>query len=99
MWFVYDRANAWNSIEAIYRKVMSARGKADVYFPLSAYNYGGAGYPNLARTLGISEAEAVRRLLRLAKDVGGRGVVMECVDYGNYSPAVCEEIRRFREAL
>ena len=99
MWFAYDRTNAWNSIEAVYREVMSERGKADVYFPLSSYNCGGVGYPNLARTLGISEAEAVRRLLCLAKDVGARGVVMECVDYGNYSPAVCEEIRRFLESL
>lgn len=99
MGFAYDHANAWRSIEAICRRVMSERGKADVYFPLASYAWGRAHFPGLARALGISEAEAVRRLLRLAKDVGGRGVVMECVDYGNYSPAVCEEIRRFREAL
>ena len=49
-------------------------------------------WPKLAK---ISNREAVERLLKLAKDCGGSGITMECVDYGNYSPDVCEAIRTF----
>ena len=43
----------------------------------------------------ISEAEAVRRLLKLARDAGGDGITMEVVDASNYSPDVCKTIREF----
>ena len=38
---------------------------------------------------------AVRKLMEIARDAGASGVTMECVDFRNYSPAVCEVIRGF----
>ena len=53
------------------------------------------GYPWYAKKSGISEVEAVKRLLALAAECGGSGVFMECVDYDNYKPEVCNVIRAF----
>jgi hypothetical protein len=74
---------------------MANRGKAEVYFPLATYNFEKCGIGEYAKLAKISEAEAATRLLRLAKDAGARGVVLECVDYGNYRPAVCDAIAAF----
>ena len=46
-------------------------------------------------TLMSGEAEELRKLMEIARDAGAAGVTMECVDYRNYSPAVCEVIRGF----
>ena len=88
----YDAKDVWNSMERIYRAIMASRGKADVYFPLASYNWYDRGYPGIAKNAKVSEAVAAERLLALARDVGARGVVMECVDHGNYSPEVCAVI-------
>ncbi len=77
-------------------------GDLPVYFPIMNYNFGGwksrPGYPEYAKLAKISRREAVERLLKLAKDCGGAGITMECVDYCNYSPDVCEAIRTFSAA-
>ncbi|MBR3223320.1 MAG: hypothetical protein IKF72_13955 [Kiritimatiellae bacterium] len=48
-----------------------------------------------ATLLGISNEQAVQRLLELARDAGGDGITMEVVDFNNYSPAVCKSLREF----
>ena len=53
------------------------------------------GYPEYAKRAKISEADAVRRLLELARDAGGDGITMEVVDASNYSPDVCKTIFSF----
>ena len=63
-----------------------------MYFPLASYNFEKCSYGEYAKLAKVSEMEAVKRLMRMARDVGARGVVLECVDYGNYSPAVCAAI-------
>ena len=88
----YDPKDPFGSTERIYRNVMANCGKAKVYFPLASYNFEKCSYREYAKLAKISEQESVKRLMRLARDVGARGVVLECVDYGNYSPAVCAAI-------
>ena len=91
-----DPADPFGSTERIYRSVMANRGAADIYFPLAAYNMEKCGIGEYVRLAGIPEAEAARRLLDLAKRCGARGVVLECVDYGNYKPEVREVIGSFQ---
>ena len=93
----YDPKDPFGSTERIYRNVMANRGKAEIYFPLASYNFEKCGIGEYAKLAKISEAEAATRLLRLAKSVGARGVVLECVDYGNYRPDVCAAIKSFLE--
>ena len=88
----YDPKDPFGSTERIYRNVMANCGKAKVYFPLASYNFEKCSYHEYAKLSKISETEAVKRLMRMARDAGARGVVLECVDYGNYSPAVCAAI-------
>ena len=92
MSIAYDPKDPFGSTERIYRNVMANRGKAEIYFPLASYNFEKCGIGEYAKLAKISEAEAATRLLRLAKSVGARGVVLECVDYRNYSPEVCAAI-------
>ncbi|MBR1609637.1 MAG: hypothetical protein IJ678_08505, partial [Kiritimatiellae bacterium] len=88
-----DPADPFGSTERIYRSVAaSCAGGTDVYFPLAAYNMEKCGIGEYARRAKITEAAATRRLLDLARDCGGRGVVLECVDFGNYSAPVCAAI-------
>ena len=88
----FDPKDPFGSTERIYRNVMENRGKAKVYFPLASYNFEKCSYGEYAKLAKVSETEAVKRLMRMARDVGARGVILECVDYGNYSPAVCAAI-------
>lgn len=83
-----DRGDPFGSTERIYRSVKASCGDTDVYFPLAAYNMEKCGIGEYARLAGLSEADAARRLLALARDCGGRGVVLECVDFENYKPDV-----------
>ena len=88
----YDPKDPFGSTERIYRNVMANRGKAKVYFPMASYNFEKCSYREYAKLAKISEPEAVKRLMRMARDAGARGVVLECVDYGNYRPDVCAAI-------
>lgn len=92
------RGDVWEELRAAYMGVYAERGLAKVYFPVMQYSVSGNdhnGYPWYAKKSGMSEVEAVRRLLSLAAECGGSGIFMECVDYGNYKPEVREAIRGF----
>ena len=88
----YSRKDPFGSTMRIYRNVMENRGRAEVYFPAAAYNMEKCGFGEYAKLAGISEAEAAGRLVKMARDAGARGVVLECVDYGNYTPEICAAI-------
>ena len=90
-----DAKRPFESTERIYRDVMAARGKARVYFPLPAYDFSKTSVYTYAKLAKMSAGEATKRLLRLAACVGGCGVVLECVDYRNYTPEVCAAIGEF----
>ena len=95
-----DWNDPWGSTARIYGEIVRdvrAIGRGRVFFPIMSYNFWlRPGYPEYAKRLKISEAAAVRRLLEIARDVGGDGITMEVVDAHNYSPEVCKEIRNFR---
>ena len=88
----YDPKDPFGSTERIYRNVMANCGKAKVYFPLASYNFEKCGIGEYAKLTKLSEAEVTKRLIGMARRVGARGVVLECVDYGNYRPDVCAAI-------
>ena len=88
-----DAADPWTCTRQVYQYVMAHRGKADVYFPVSTYDFGHSGIPSYVKATGLSAGEVAKRLLSLAREAGARGIVMECVDYGNYTPEICEALR------
>ncbi len=94
-----DKKDPFGSTERIFRHVMKyVNGRCKVYFPLRAYNFSDSApsYGQLAKWAGVSREEAVRRMLDIASRCGAAGVVMECVDFGNYPKADCEVIRDFK---
>lgn len=89
-----DKETVWDNTRKIYEYVMANRGKAVVYFPLNAYKFT-YGMPSYCKTTGLTQAQVAAKLLALAKEVGGQGVIMEVVDYRNYSPETCKVLRSF----
>lgn len=69
-------------------------GRAKLYFHASAYEYNGAGIPNYARWTKLGQGAVAARLLALAKETGCAGAILECVDYRNYSPEVCDALEK-----
>jgi len=88
----FGAKDPFGDTERLYRYVMENRGKAEVYFPVCSYNFFNNGIAAYAKQAKVSPAEVVRRLMQLAWDAGGCGVVFECVDHGNYSDAECDAI-------
>jgi thiol-disulfide isomerase/thioredoxin len=92
-----DKDNLWESMSRIYQHVVGeCKGKAKVYMPVRAYNFSGSGIADYCKFSGLSERLVARKLLELADEAGADGIAMECVDFKNYSPAVCEEIRNYK---
>lgn len=91
---VFPRPNRdiWQETREVYAYVMRNRGRAQVFFPVSEYswNHGMAQY---CAASGWSKAKVACRLVELAKEAGAAGVVYECVDYGNYTPEMCEVLK------
>ena len=92
---VLDADDPWEATRDIYRDVVAHKGHCSVYFPVGAYNYSGVGIPGYAQKTGLARVDVAKRLLGLASTCGGDGIVMECVDYGNYPPDVRKAIREF----
>ena len=93
MSFPIDAKRPFESTEEFYAYMMTQRGKAaKVYFPLDEYNYRKEGLVTYAKYAGCTKAEAAKRLLEIAKRVGGTGVVYECVDCHLYSKEVCDAL-------
>jgi len=91
-----EGADVWAELEKTYRYVYENRGQAKVYFPVMQYSWlGHNGYPWYAKQCGISELEAVKKLLALAEKCGGAGIFMECVDWYNYKDEIRKAIREF----
>ena len=83
-----DWSDPWGSTRRIYEYVVANRGRADIYFPVSAYNHEHTGIPAYCQKTGLSDGEVTKRLYELAKDCGAAGVILDCVDYANYTPAM-----------
>ena len=93
-----DEKDPFGSTERIFRHVAGyVKGRCKTYFPIRAYNFAKSqpSYGQLAKWAGVTPPEAIRRLLEIAARCGAAGIVMECVDPGNYPAADCEVIRNF----
>lgn len=79
--------NAEDPFGAIRRALDYARENLSgtpLYSAVSMYNMRKVGIPELRRLTKLSNGEIAKRLIALAKEAGCAGVVMECVDGGNY---------------
>lgn len=88
-----DPARIWDHTKEIYKALMRQRGKAKVFLPVAMYGWE-FGVSEYAKAAKCSLAEATRRLVALAKEVGADGITFECVDYRNYPPEVVEALNR-----
>ena len=69
------------------------RGKCQIFFPVQAYDFTGKSFYSFAKAMGVSNGKATEKLLELARQAGGDGVVLEVVDYRNYPDDVCAALR------
>ena len=84
----------WEATRAAYRHVYENRGKAEVFYHCSMYDGGQVCIPAYRKRTGLSNGECAKRFLDLAEEFGGKGVVLECVDYGNYPDDVVKELNK-----
>ena len=82
----------WEVTRAAYAHAYANRGRAKVFYHCSMYDGGQVGIPIYSRLSGLSRGECARRLLQLAEEFHGAGVVLECVDYSNYPEEVVKEL-------
>ena len=88
-----DPGRPFESTEEILRWAKANCGDADLYFHASVYgDESEAGLTYYSEHGGVSREDAARRLLTMAEDVGCAGAILAVVDYGNYTPAICEAI-------
>ena len=88
-----DPKRPLESTKELYELVAKDKGRCQLFCPVSAYTFQKSGIANYAEWLGVSKAEATRKLLELAREVKADGILMECVDYRNYTPEMCDALR------
>ena len=88
-----DPKRPLESTKELYELVAKDKGRCQLFCPVSAYTFQKSGIANYAEWLGVSKGEATRKLLELAREVKADGILMECVDYRNYTPEMCEALR------
>ncbi|MCK5803642.1 MAG: hypothetical protein KAI66_12450, partial [Lentisphaeria bacterium] len=94
----WDKAAPEPSTRKLYGDIMTfVDGRCRVLFPVSAYNFSSNAYGlgSYEKSMGIPQHEAAANLMHWARDAGGHGVSLECVDYGNYR----EQTRKTMEQL
>lgn len=90
-----DPKRPLESTREFYRSVARDKGACQLFCPVSEYcQTRKRGVGDYARMLGISKQEATRVLLDLAREVKADGILMECVDYNNYTDEMCDELNR-----
>jgi hypothetical protein len=96
----WDAARPFESTREVYRSVSEVcAGQCQVLFPVTMYDYTKTGIPAYQKATGLPAERVAEQLVRLAWGEGGDGIVMECVDYGNYKPETCAELRRLLEGV
>ena len=78
-----DEKDPFGSTERIFRGVVDkVNGRCKIYFPIRAYNFSKSApsYGQLAKWSGVSEEDALERLLAIAVRAGADGIILECVD-------------------
>jgi len=90
----WDTGRPFESTREIYRSVLAAcGGRCEVLFPVSMYDFTKKGIPGYSQASKRSPGNVAGELLKLAWEEGADGICMECVDYRNYSPEACAEMR------
>ena len=92
---VPDPKDVWGSTRRAYEWVVANRGTAQVYFHCSEYEDKHCGVGTYMRLTGLRKGEVARKLLEIARDVGGAGVILECVDPHLYGPEINAVLREF----
>ena len=86
MGFDPDPQRPLESTRELYRSVAKDKGGCQLFCPVSEYCQSRKrGIADYAKMLGVSNGEATKILLDLAREVNADGILMECVDYGNYT--------------
>jgi len=90
----WDRKRPFESTREIYQDVMDiVGGRCQVFFPVQAYNFTNVGLISYAEATGLSQGKVTEELLKITREVGADGVVLEVVDHGNYHADVCAALR------
>ena len=97
MAFDPDPKRPVESTRELYQGVAKDKGKCQLFCPVSQYcQKFKRGIADYAKMLGVSNVEATKILLNLAREVNADGILMECVDYNNYTDEMCEVLNSFR---
>ena len=97
MSFDPDPKRPLESTRELYESVAMDKGKCQLFCPVSEYcQTRKRGIADYAKMLGVSNVEATKILLNLAREVNADGILMECVDYNNYTDEMCEVLNSFR---
>lgn len=89
------KADFWPAVRSLYAGVVANRGQAEVMFSCNMYDYQ-PGIPSYMKWSGEARPVVAQKLLDLAKEVGGTGVILECVDYPNYPKDVVDVLESFK---
>ena len=87
----YDPKRAYESTREILSYAKAHCGKARLYFHCSTYAMPN-GIPGYVKATGQKALDVARELLRIAQETGCAGAYLECVDYRNYSPGICDAL-------
>lgn len=87
-----DKARAFASTKEILSAVKADCGATPLYFQASSYNSNN-GFNTYKTWTGLDTVACMRRMIEIAKEVGCRGVILECVDPGHYADAHCDVLR------
>jgi hypothetical protein len=91
----WAQEHPFESTREIYAGVAGfCAGRCQTLFPVTMYDFTKRGIPAYQRATGLPADRVAGTLFTLAWEAGADGVVMECVDYANYAPATCAELRR-----
>ena len=97
MSFDPDPKRPLESTRELYESVARDKRKSQLFCPVSEYcQTRKRGIADYAKMLGVSNVEATKILLNLAREVNADGILMECVDYNNYTDEMCEVLNSFR---
>ena len=90
----WDAERPFESTREIYQRIVRrCAGKCRVYFPVSAYDFCRKGVPSYCKATGKSFADVAETLTRMALEVGGNGLTLECVDYNHYPAPARQRLR------
>ena len=94
----YDPKRAFDSTREILAYAKTKCGRAKLYFHCSTYAMPN-GIPGYVKATGKGAGDVACTLLRIAKEAGCAGAYLECVDYRNYMPEVCDALGNARKGV